>query len=155
VRRHAARFQEPIAEFRPSSLEELRGISEGAGLDLVDVLAINVRTEIMFAAKARQAALAERGPAECSAFALVPSAGMPGPTVLGQNWDWLPHAFQTVVVLESKGDDGPNFVTVVEAGLLAKAGMNSSGIGLVTNALVTDQDLGEPGIPYHVLLRAV
>ena len=36
-------------------------------------------------------------------------------------------------------DDGPDFVTVVEAGLLAKTGMNSSGIGLATNALVTDR----------------
>ncbi len=44
---------------------------------------------------------------------------------------------------------------MVEAGLLAKAGMNAAGLGLVTNALVTDADLGEPGLPYHVLLRAV
>jgi len=44
---------------------------------------------------------------------------------------------------------------VVEAGLLAKTGMNAAGLGLVTNALVTDADIGEPGLPYHVLLRAV
>jgi isopenicillin-N N-acyltransferase-like protein len=46
-------------------------------------------------------------------------------------------------------------VTVVEAGLLAKTGMNSSGIGLVTNALVCDRDRGEPGVPYHVALRGI
>ena len=33
--------------------------------------------------------------------------------------------------------------------------MNAAGLGLVTNALVTDADAGEPGLPYHVLLRAV
>jgi isopenicillin-N N-acyltransferase-like protein len=33
--------------------------------------------------------------------------------------------------------------------------MNSSGIGLVTNALVSDADVGAPGIPYHVALRAM
>ena len=44
---------------------------------------------------------------------------------------------------------------MVEAGLLAKTGMNAAGLGLVTNALVTDADVGEPGLPYHVLLRAV
>jgi len=44
---------------------------------------------------------------------------------------------------------------VVEAGLLAKAGMNAAGLGVVTNALVTDADVGAPGLPYHVLLRAV
>jgi isopenicillin-N N-acyltransferase-like protein len=152
VRRAAAGFEAPIAAFRPAYLDEMRGIAEGAGLDLADVLAINVRTEVMYAAKARQAPLAARTwrrlPAECSAFAVVPD-------LLGQNWDWLLHSAQTLVVLEVRQDDGPDFVTVVEAGLLAKAGLNAAGLGLVTNALVTDADTGTPGLPYHVLLRAI
>ncbi len=155
----AARFEAPIAAYRPQYLAEMRGIADGAGLDFADVLAINVRTEVMFAAKARQAAAgagpARTGPPECSAFAVAPAPGRPGPTLLGQNWDWLPHTAETVVVLESRQDDAPDFVTVVEAGLLAKTGMNSSGLGLVTNALVTSDDTGEPGLPYHVLLRAI
>jgi isopenicillin-N N-acyltransferase-like protein len=161
VRREAARFEAPIAEFRPAYLEEMRGIAEGAGLDLADILAINVRTEVMYSAKARQAPLAaqpEPPPAECSAFAIVPPPAHPqgpGATLIGQNWDWLTHAVQTLILLQVSRDDGPDFVTVVEAGLLAKAGMNAAGLGLVTNALVTDADVGDPGLPYHVLLRAV
>jgi isopenicillin-N N-acyltransferase-like protein len=156
VRREAARFEKPIGAFRPAYLEEMRGIADGAGLDLTDVLAINVRTEVMYAAKARQAPLAKTAiPPECSAFACVPAPGQPGATLIGQNWDWLLHSAQTLVVLEVRQDEGPDFVTVVEAGLLAKTGMNAAGLGLVTNALVTDADLGEPGLPYHVLLRAI
>jgi isopenicillin-N N-acyltransferase like protein len=161
VRRAAARFETPIAAFRPAYLDEMRGIADGAGLDLADVLAINVRTEVMFAAKARQAPLAARIgklPAECSAFAVAPvlrAGGQQGATLLGQNWDWLLHAARTLIVLEVSRDDGPDFVTVVEAGLLAKAGLNAAGLGLVTNALVTDADIGAPGLPYHVLLRAI
>ena len=156
VRREAARFEAPVGEFRPAYLEEMRGIADGAGLDLTDVLAINVRTEVMYAAEARQA-LGEkaRSPAECSAFARVPAPGQEGPALLGQNWDWLLHSAQTLVVLEVRPDDGPDFVTVVDAGLLAKTGMNAAGLGLVTNALVTEADTGEPGLPYHVLLRAI
>ena len=60
-----------------------------------------------------------------------------------------------MVVLEVRQDEDPDFVTVVKAGLLAKTGMNAAGLGLVTNTLVTDADVGEPGLPYHVLLRAV
>jgi len=156
VRREAARFEAPIAAFRPAYAEEMRGIADGAGLDLADVLAINVRTEVMFAAKARQAPLAGRArqaPAECSAFAVV--RDQPAATLIGQNWDWLLHSAETLVLLEARQDDGPDFVTVVEAGLLAKTGMNAAGLGLVTNALVTDADVGAPGLPYHVLLRAV
>src|SRR5262249_53877456 len=157
VRAEAARFQAPIAAFGPQYLAELRGIADGAGIDFGDILAINVRTEVMFAAKARQAAASTNrtGPAECSAFAVAPAPGRAGPTLLGQNWDWLPHTAETVVVLEVRQDHGPDFVTVVEAGLLAKTGMNSSGLGLVTNALVTAGDLGEPGLPYHLALRAI
>jgi isopenicillin-N N-acyltransferase-like protein len=159
VRQAAAGFEAPIAAFRPAYLDEMRGLADGAGLDLADVLAINVRTEVMYAAKARQAPLAARvpqPPAECSAFAVVPRGpGGPAATLLGQNWDWLLHSAQTLIVLEARPDDGPDFVTVVEAGLLAKAGLNSAGLGLVTNALVTDADTGAPGLPYHVLLRAI
>jgi len=155
VRREAAWFEAPIGEFMPAYLEELRGIADGAGLDLADVLAINVRTEVMYAAKARQAPTTARLPAECSAFACVPAPRQTDPVLIGQNWDWLLHSAQTLVVLEVRQDEGPDFVTVVEAGLLAKTGMNAAGLGLVTNALVTDADVGEPGLPYHVLLRAV
>jgi isopenicillin-N N-acyltransferase like protein len=155
VREQAARYEDPIRAVWPDYLEEIRGIAEGAGLDAVDILAINVRTEVMFAARARQAEQAHRSVGECSAFAVLPGASANGHTLIGQNWDWLLHCVDTVVVLEARQEAGPDFVTVVEAGLLAKSGMNSSGIGLVTNALVTDIDVGQPALPYHVLLRAI
>jgi isopenicillin-N N-acyltransferase like protein len=158
VRREAERYEGPIAAFDERYIEEMRGIAEGAGVDLADVLSINVRTEVMFAAKARAAERADevggsQRQGECSAFAAVPNEGR-GHTLIGQNWDWLLHCFDTVIVLEAEQDEGPNFVSVVEAGLLAKTGMNSSGLGVATNALVTQDDRGEPGIPYHVVLRA-
>jgi isopenicillin-N N-acyltransferase like protein len=162
VRLHAARYASAIETFGTKYIEEMRGIAEGSGVEFEDVLGINVRTEVMFAAKARAAAgLADGGatpavrPDGCSAFAVLPSRSGDGHTLIGQNWDWLLHSFETVVVLEAAQDDGPDFVTVVEAGLLAKTGMNSSGIGLVTNALVTDHDHGEPAVPYHLVLRGI
>src|SRR5919198_2127246 len=135
----------------------MRGVAEGAGVTFEDVVGVNVRTEVMFAAKARAAAGTDprARPDGCSAFAVVPPRSANGHTLIGQNWDWLLHSFDTVVVLEAEQEEGPDFVTVVEAGLLAKTGMNSSGIGLVTNALVTDRDTGEPAVPYHVVLRAI
>ena len=150
----ARRYKPAIAAYDERYLEEMRGIAEGAAMPAEDVLALNVRTEVMFAAKARQAA-GVATPHECSSFAVLPEASADGHTLVGQNWDWLLHCFETVVVLEAVQDEGPDFVTVVEAGLLAKAGMNSSGIGLATNALVTDHDVGKPAIPYHVTLRAI
>ncbi len=145
-------FEEPIADYDPRWLEEIEGIAEGAGVPVEDVLALNVRTEVVYAAKARQAT---RLAGACTAIAVLPEASASGETLLAQNWDWYPHSLDTVVVLEARPDDGPAFVTVVEAGLLAKAGMNAAGLGLATNALATDAVSGRPGVPYHVVLRAI
>src|SRR5260370_28156319 len=122
VRREAARFEAPVGKFRPAYLEEMRGIADGAGLDLTDVLAINVRTEVIYSAKARNAPLAPRKPqipAECSAFAYVPpqrppgAPGQAGSVLLGQNWDSLLHSAQTPAVLAARPHLCPHCVTVV------------------------------------------
>ncbi len=154
VRSEAAAFRAPIAAHGAKYMEEIEGIAEGAGVDVLDVLAINVRTEVMFAAKARRAAATGAArpslPLECSALAVLPERTVDGRLLVAQNWDWLVHSFETVVVLEAEQDDGPDYVTVVEAGLLAKTGINSAGVALATNALVSAADRGEPGVPYHV-----
>lgn len=155
VTNEATRYRAPIERFGAGYLEEMAGIAEGAGVGLADVMALNVRTEIMFAAKARDVEAEARRVGECSSFAVLPESSAQGHTLIGQNWDWLLHASETVVVLEVRQDQGPDFVTVVEAGLLAKTGMSSSGIGVVTNALVTDRDRGVPGVPYHLVLRGI
>ena len=87
VREEAARYVAPVTAFEPRYLEEIRGLAEGAGLGELDVMAINVRTEIMFAATSR----AHRG-AECTSFAVVPSRTGEGTLLIGQNWDWIPDA---------------------------------------------------------------
>ena len=151
----AERFIEPIEAYEASYLEEMRGIAAGAGVGLSDILALNLRSEIMFAQRAESAGLDAASRDGCSSVAVLPRASGNGHTLLGQNWDWLIHARQTTVVLEAEQDDGPNYVTVVEAGLLAKTGMNTAGLGLVTNTLVSDRDVGEVGVPYHVCLRSL
>lgn len=152
VTEEALRFVPALSDFDPSQVDEIQGIADGAAVDFADVLAINVRTEIMFAAKVRavEATLPRMG--ECSSFAV---AADDGTTYLGQNWDWLVHAFDTVVRLEVTPDRGPAYVTVVEAGLLCKFGMNSAGLAVGCNALVNSLDRGEPGVPFHSVLRAL
>lgn len=149
VTRHARTYVPAVEAYRAHLVQEMRGIAEGAQLAFTDVLALNVRTEVMFAAVARSAA------GGCTAFAALPEATANGHTLVGQNWDWKPDVAASVVVLEAEPDKGPAFVTVVEAGLLAKAGLNAAGLGLVTTALVSDADRGEPGVPHHVILRAI
>ena len=44
----AGRYAGPLEALAPRYLQEIRGIAEGAGLPFLDVLALNVRTEINF-----------------------------------------------------------------------------------------------------------
>ena len=155
VQGQARRYLAAIEAYNHNYVQEMRGIAEGADVDFEDILALNTRTEVMFAAKARAAQEHTRMPAECTSFAVIPQASAGGHTLIGQNWDWLPHSFETCMVLEVRQDEGPDFVTVVEAGLLAKTGMNSSGVGVCANALVSDADQGLPGIPFHLVLRGL
>ncbi|GAA4244788.1 C45 family peptidase [Dactylosporangium darangshiense] len=152
VRRHGLRFADPIEDFSPASAREIRAIARGAGVEVADILALNTRSEIMFAAPGRARAVAST---ECTSFALTPGRTASGTTLMGQNWDWIEGARETAIVLQVRRDDGPDFVTVVEAGMLAKVGINSSGVGLCTNTLISDGDEGRFGVPYHVLLRSV
>jgi len=147
----AHRFLPAIEELGGQYVKELAGIADGAGLELSDILALNVRTEIMFSARVRRS-MAPAPPLECTAFA---SVARGAPVIVGQNWDWVSFARDTVVVLQALPDDGPGFVTVVEAGLLAKYGVNSDGLAVLTNALACKEDRGDLGVPYHVMLRAL
>ncbi len=149
VTKNARMFAEAIAAYDHRYMEEICGIAEGANLDDVDIIALNARTEIMNAGGVGLAG------GECSAMAALPEATVTGHTLIGQNWDWCLHAADTVIVLEVQQPEGPDYVTVVEAGLLAKTGFNSSGVGLVTNALTSSRDFLRLGVPYHVLLRGI
>lgn len=151
----ALKFAEPIERHAPDVMEELRGIADGAGSSLGDVLAMNARTEVIWGATARQAETERAAVArECTSLALLSPRTAAGLPLAAQSWDWLVHCFDSAVVLEvEQPGELPNFVTAVEAGLLAKVSLNSAGLTVLTNALVTSADRGTPGIPFHVMLR--
>jgi isopenicillin-N N-acyltransferase like protein len=134
-------------------MAEIRGIANGAAVDELDVLALNLRTEILAIAQADATNPLAIG--ECTAFAVPPTRSETGNVLLGQNWDWMIHSPQTVVVLEVEQDERPNFTTVVEAGLIAKIGLNAHGVGVATNALQTRAGVNREGVPYHILLRSL
>ena len=45
---HATKFEEQAKRAWPAYHEEMRGIADGAGVELLDIVALNVRTEINF-----------------------------------------------------------------------------------------------------------
>lgn len=48
VTARAARWLDPVRDYAPDLVEEMRGIADGAGVDLLDVLALNARGEVIY-----------------------------------------------------------------------------------------------------------
>ena len=148
ARDRAGAFVDAIDAYDVELIPEIEGIAEGASVDAEDVLALNLRTEVMFGLDDRPSSV----PRECTALAV---ADVPGGPIVAQNWDWKPAVRETCVILACAPRGRPRFVTIVEAGLLAKFGLNDHGLALATNALTSSRDHGEPGVPYHAVLRRI
>lgn len=149
---HARTFLPAIESFAPQALVEMRGIADGAEVPFDCVLVLNCRSELMFAAAKRRGV---PPPSECTSFAVTPQASANGHMLLGQNWDWVPFAREVSMLVDVRRDEKPSYVTIVEAGMLAKVGVNAAGLGLCTNTLVSAEDAGRQGVPYHVMLRSL
>jgi isopenicillin-N N-acyltransferase-like protein len=92
---------------------------------------------------------------ECTAIAVKPAQSATGTTLLAQNWDWLGAQRAALVLLRVHDAAGASLLTLTEAGMLAKIGFNRSGFGVCLNILRSADDGAHPGVPVHVLLRAL
>ncbi len=145
VLKTARRFVPVIQSFDPAILEEIRGIAEGARAEFEEILALNARTELMYPGN--------RAEGECTAVAVLPEAAASGEMLLAQNWDWKPQLMESVVLLDIRQEGKPNVVTLTEAGVVGKIGLNSAGLATCLNVLKST--VGMIGIPIHVLLRGI
>ncbi|MBX0327696.1 C45 family peptidase [Oscillochloris sp. ZM17-4] len=169
-----------LREVAPDLLEEMRGIADGAGRQLGEILALNVRTELMAgvgggvlhpgwpAARERNRAAGvhahpDSGAAastatpvddgECTTAAAQPAATAAGGTVLAQTWDWSGDQRAACILLRVRAPGEPEILTMTEAGIVAKIGLNSAGVAVGLNLLRSAADGREVGMPVHVLLR--
>jgi len=155
----AVAYKEVVQSTHPALLEELDAIAQGGGFDPADLFTLNCRTEILpadFLARAQtdQAHLNSNSVLhanECTSFALNHSTQ--SPVWLSQNWDWIGLQRQALIVVRAKTEHGDQFITVTEAGMLAKIGMNNHGFGVCLNILRSNDDGTQPGLPVHFLLR--
>src|SRR5262249_38057106 len=71
-------------------MEEIRGIASGSGKSVEDIMALNVRSEVMLVARSVLA--------ECTALAATGTATIDRHTLIGQNWDWVPTVADSCIV---------------------------------------------------------
>jgi isopenicillin-N N-acyltransferase like protein len=151
AQQRALAYRDAIGALDAGLLEEIEGIAAGAGRKPGEILALNARTELLPPTYLGKAG----GPSgECTAIAVQESASDRG-TLLAQNWDWLGAQRDALILLRVPETDRPGFLTLTEAGMLAKIGMNTLGFGVCLNILRSVEDGRNTGVPVHVLLRAL
>jgi isopenicillin-N N-acyltransferase like protein len=145
-------WEAPIAAFDPDLLNEAQGIAEGANRSLGEILALNARGEMVYG---------KFSPPEvegCTSFAVLGEASGDGHVYAGQSWDWRLAAGETWVVLRIVQSPKPTITMVVEAGQVARHGVNSVGLGMFSNGLggfcTPDARVPQPFIRRRVLDQA-
>jgi isopenicillin-N N-acyltransferase-like protein len=135
----------PVLNGQPY-FDAVRGLADGSGHDLLDVLVLNVRYELLYY---QYGVVGIAGADGCTSFAVLPEAAANGHLLLGQNWDWIPEV--QGAVLHTRDLDGLETMTFTEAGIVGgKIGLNSAGLGLTINGLLsTTDDWSRPVMPFH------
>lgn len=158
-------YRDLIGDLDTDLLTEIEGIAHGSGRHINEILALNARTELLPPSypgephPSRNKILAVNGQdnlpdwGECTSLAVKPLQSETGTTLLAQNWDWLGAQRGALVLLRVRLASGAAYLTLTEAGMLAKIGLNSHGFGVCLNILRSTDDGANPGLPVHVLLR--
>lgn len=148
VMRRAALYGPQIAVQNPDYYDGMKGIAEGSGRELDEIVALNVRYELIYY-QAMVNALAGKVDG-CTSFAVSPAASANGNLLMGQNWDWIPRVKGAIV--KTAEPDGLRTLAFTEAGIFGgKIGLNSAGLGLAVNGLTsTSDDWSRLSKPFHV-----
>ncbi len=175
----------------PHLLEEIQGVAAGSGFRFAEILALNLRTEILsrsvpggshpdYAAALehnRQNGVPQHPPdpvhgfkaienlidpnpaspdwGECTTLAALPQVTSTHHTYLAQTWDWIGDQRRACVLLRVHSDEHPAYLTLTEAGILAKIGLNQAGLAVTLNLLRSTLDGQTEGMPVHLLLRSL
>jgi predicted choloylglycine hydrolase len=141
----AAVFAPHIENYAPGFIEEIEGLSKGAGIAREEALLVQVRQEIV---NMRRYAATGR---ECTAYAIGTEYTGNGKVYSGQNSDLEGdfESFSNVITFEVTGR--PRIIMVIPAGQLSYQGMNEEGIGANGNFLSGNR-WGE-GFPRYLISR--
>ncbi|KAH7160523.1 hypothetical protein B0J13DRAFT_494178 [Dactylonectria estremocensis] len=136
-------------KFYPTGLEEIRGIADGAGVTVEDVIMLNARYDLgrcMYRLKdGGKAPQQLDGHDECTSGFFPPEAVASGHTLAVHNWDMSTHLYNQdlIIYLEVHPDpseDRPCMFILTEAGQLIRSGMNAAGMSVTANSLLSSED---------------
>lgn len=161
----------------PSGLEEMQGIADGAGVSLEDIVLLNARYDL---ARLNEPDETDQPVTngtnghhqddyanECTSAFFLEQATKSGDVYNLQNWDMSARLWRDdcIIYLEIHPDPSeakPSLFLVTEAGQLGRSGMNSLGVGVTANSLMSTEDYtprvgdtSKPVLPISLLRRMV
>ncbi|KAF3386596.1 Acyl-coenzyme A:6-aminopenicillanic-acid-acyltransferase 40 kDa form [Penicillium rolfsii] len=139
VREVAKEFLPSLQTLTPHLLTEMEGIAEGAEVDILDIVALNCRSEI---------ALGKFSDG-CTTLCWKKSDDV---HVLSQNWDWTATVKKNLAMVSIEQPRKPTIYMVTEAGIIGKIGFNSAAVGTCLNA-IRAKPMMSSKLPIHVALR--
>ncbi len=150
VLERAEKYLRVIRHVNPGYARAMEGVSLGSGSRLLEIVALNVRYELMYSQFAKIGLKPLPRTYGCTAFAAEPRAVKNGHLLMAQNWDWIPQV--EGLFLKIRAEAGPDILCFTEAGVVGgKIGLNSAGLGLMINGLVSDHDdWARLEKPFHV-----
>lgn len=142
----ATNFQKAIKERTPDLWAELKGISEGSGVEFDTVFAFQLVDEIWVLGRE---ILAEK----CTTIGLKKTEKHPA--MVAQNLDIPPfyHGFQTLLHIKDPALDMETFLFTFP-GFIAANGMNSYSVAVVVNA-VQQLENSRDGLPVAFVIRGI
>jgi len=137
-------------EYSPSLCEEAEGIAEGAGVELLDIVLLNSFLDLVNFRDLKSVSSV----AGCSSFVLLDEATEGGEVLMGQNYEmeafYKPYSVLLDIYCE---ESGSHVLAYSYAGVLACAGLNTTGLGLCINFLHAS-DASE-GVLYPFVARRI
>ena len=154
----------------------MRGIADGADVAFEDIVLLNARYDL--ARIVEEAPVENSSPSgsesytpqddqanECTSAFFLQSATASGDVINCQNWDmssrlWLTDCIIYLEVHPDPSENKPAIFLVTEAGQLGRSGMNSMGLGVTANSLMSTDDYTpcpgtEPVLPISLLRRMI
>lgn len=129
-----------VETYAPHLLDEMRGMAEGSGIPVDDLMLLQVRNQL----------LGEHD-CGCTSFAVSPPAARV--VMVGQNWDNDPALDPYTIVLTRRPAGKPALMNITQAGLIGYIGLNAAGIGLCMNTLPAPSRVR--GVPHYFTVRGI
>ncbi len=135
----------PFAQERyPEYVEELLGISEGANVEIDDVVMVNALEAVTMDALHLS---------KCTSLAVSENNTADGHVLIGHNEDWIPEDEPDVYLVHAEPTNDPPFLAMTYGALLPNIGFNAYGIAQTCDSVYPNDS--RIGIPRVVVSRTV